>query len=123
MRKNVFWACTYIGAGILIVMGIFNLLQLHFWVNQIAKLTYPDWVMRAFGVVSIAAGVTLIIPGYLKLKEWAYCGSVFLMIGAISSHAMAKDEFIKIGLPIITLIALLISYLMLSERFKGYGEE
>jgi len=38
------------------------------------------------GVFKIPGAVTIVVPGLLRLKEWAYAGIVFELSGAVASH-------------------------------------
>lgn len=49
-------------------------------------LGYPVYLVRFLGVAKILGGLTIIIPGLpARLKEWAYAGLMFDLIGATYS--------------------------------------
>jgi hypothetical protein len=43
------------------------------------------------GVWKLLGAITLLVPGFPRLKEWAYAGIFFGMTGAAVSHAMKGD--------------------------------
>lgn len=67
--------------------GIFELVGAHATVEGITKLGYPAYILPALGLGKVLAIVAILWPGFPRLKEWAYAGIVFNMIGATVSNA------------------------------------
>jgi hypothetical protein len=58
------------------------------FVNQIVtSLGYPAYFLTIIGIFKIPGAVTIVVPGFLRLKEWAYAGIAFELSGAVASHA------------------------------------
>ena len=55
--------------------------------DVLAGLGYPVYVLWIIGIWKILGAVTLGVPGFLRLKEWAYAGIVFELSGAVASLA------------------------------------
>lgn len=53
----------------------------------LAGLGYPLYVLAIIGVWKILGAITLVLPGFLRLKEWAYAGITFELSGAVASLA------------------------------------
>jgi hypothetical protein len=53
----------------------------------LAGLGYPLYVLAIIGVWKILGAITLVLPGFLRLKEWAYAGIIFELSGAVASLA------------------------------------
>jgi len=49
------------------------------------------------------------VPGFAKLKEWAYAGFTFAWISAFVAHYLAKDGPIAFS-PLVLLLILIVSY-------------
>ena len=58
-----------------------------FVVDVVSRLGYPAYVLWILGIWKILGAITLIVPGFLRLKEWAYAGIVFELSGAAASLA------------------------------------
>jgi uncharacterized membrane protein YphA (DoxX/SURF4 family) len=58
-----------------------------FVTDVLAVLGYPAYVLWIIGIWKILGAITLVVPGFLRLKEWAYAGIVFELSGAIASLA------------------------------------
>ena len=54
-----------------------------------AALGYPLYFMLILGVWKVLGTIALLVPGFSRLKEWAYAGIFFNMTGAAISHAMS----------------------------------
>jgi hypothetical protein len=85
-----YWVTT----GVLVFCmtgGIFELLGVKQTVDGIIRLGYPSYIIPALGVGKVLAILALLWPGFPRLKEWAYAGILFNMLGAIVSHLAYKD--------------------------------
>jgi len=52
----------------------------------IERLGYPLYFLVSLGIWKLLGAVALIIPGFPRLKEWAYAGVFFDLTGAVSSQ-------------------------------------
>jgi hypothetical protein len=58
-----------------------------------------------------------LVPGFPRLKEWAYAGVAIDLIGAAWSHAASRNSFVDIAAPLLVLaIAMASWYLRPSDR-------
>lgn len=51
----------------------------------VAVLGYPLYFIYIIGVCKMLGAVAIVVPGFPRLKEWAYAGLVFNMAGAFVS--------------------------------------
>lgn len=58
-----------------------------FVTDVVAGLGYPVYILWIIGAWKILGAITLGVPGFLRLKEWAYAGIVFELSGAVASLA------------------------------------
>ncbi len=79
-------------------------------VEGITHLGYPVYLCKILGTAKLL-GVIAILYGRLEtLKEWAYAGITFNLLGASASHAFSGDGFGKVIAPVIILGFVLTSY-------------
>src|SRR6266566_1155842 len=57
-------------------------------VDVVTSLGYPVYVLAILGIWKIPGAIVLVIPRFLRLKEWAYAGIVFELSGAAASQAL-----------------------------------
>jgi hypothetical protein len=88
--KIGYWVTT----GILVFCmtgGIFELLGVKPTIEGIMRLGYPSYIIPALGLGKVLAILAILWPGFPRLKEWAYAGIFFNMMGAMVSHVARHD--------------------------------
>ena len=105
-KRIAYWITT----GVLVFCmtgGFFELLSLKTTTDGIAKLGYPAYIVPALGLGKILAILAILWPGFPRLKEWAYAGILFNMIGATVSHVANHDPawtiFVTVTISAITM--------------------
>ncbi len=106
-RKIAYWISTvWLGLG-LVSTGIVQTLGVQEEVQFILDLGYPSYLLTLLGVSKLFAAVAILIPGAPRIKEWAYAGVAFTMLGAIYSHFVSgQSEGIFPPILMITLTAI-----------------
>ena len=51
----------------------------------ITHLGYPEYFIPFIGVAKLLGSIALVVPAFKKIKEWAYAGLFFDLIGATYS--------------------------------------
>jgi hypothetical protein len=87
--------------------------------DVVASLGYPAYVLTILGILKIPGAITLIVPGFLRLKEWAYAGIVFDLVGAAASNAVRGHKSDLIA-PV-TLLALALASWALRPASRTLG--
>jgi len=87
--KEIYWIATSWLALGMVSTAIVQLIKLKTGsggVDSITALGYPVYFLTILGVFKILGVVVLLIPKFTLLKEWAYAGFFFIMLGAALSH-------------------------------------
>ena len=79
-------------------------------VNSITHLGYPVYLLTLLAILKILGVIAVLIPRFPILKEWAYAGFFFVMLGAIFSHMSAGDSISAIFPSLLLLILTMISW-------------
>ncbi len=90
--------------------GIVQLLRMDFEVEFIVNLGYPIYFLTILGLSKLLGVIAVLIPKFPLLKEWAYAGFVFTMLGAIYSEVVTNSPFSEIFPPILMLILISLSW-------------
>ena len=69
--------------------SIGNILSEPEWVDVFKQLGYPLYLLPFLGVAKLLGIIVLLVPGFPRLKEWAYAGMFFDLVGAVYSGLMA----------------------------------
>jgi hypothetical protein len=86
--------------------------------QTITELGYPIYVMKILGVAKLLGAAAILYGRIPLLKEWAYAGFTFDVIGAFASHIAAGDPFYIALVPLVFFAVQLVSYL-LWKRLEG----
>jgi len=100
---------TFAGGITDLMHGRTNLISGPYVTDIVSKLGYPIYILAILGVWKILGAVTLIVPRFPRLKEWAYAGIVFELSGAAVSQAV-RGRPIYIIAPTVLLVLALASW-------------
>ena len=121
-KKTVaYWVVTGLLALDLFGSGLGALTRQEFLVEIMQHLGYPLYSMVIIGTAYIFAAVALLVPRRSLVKEWAYAGVAFAMMGAFASHAFSGDGFVEFVGALIVMALAVASYMLrpLSLRLVG----
>lgn len=90
-RKAAYWTVTVILAFSIALSGIGQLMRYGGNVDLVTAIGFPLYITNILGTWKLLGIVAILIPGFPRLKEWAYSGIFFLMTGASLSHMFAHD--------------------------------
>ncbi|MGN9795917.1 DoxX family protein [Streptomyces sp. OZ13] len=103
IRLVAFWFTTIVIVFELIAGSAWNLLTIDWIEAQMDHLGYPDYFAYILGVCHFGAAVTIVVPGFRMIKEWAYAGIFFTWSGAVVSHLAQGDGLVSWGPPLMFL--------------------
>lgn len=90
-RTAAYWTVTAVLAFSIALSGIGQLMRYGGNVDLVAAIGFPLYITSILGTWKLLGIVAILIPGFPRLKEWAYSGIFFLMTGASLSHVLAHD--------------------------------
>lgn len=83
--KIFYWVFTGLFAAMMLGSAIPDILMVPMAVEGISQLGYPLYFIPFIGVVKVLGVIAILVPGFPRIKEWAYAGLVFDLIGATYS--------------------------------------
>lgn len=95
-----YWAATGLLAFAFAAGGLSDLARSQGVMEGMAHLGYPAYFAVILGVWKLLAAPALLVPGFPRLKEWAYAGIFFDLTGAAASHAALGDGAGKVLTPL-----------------------
>jgi hypothetical protein len=90
--------------------GIVQLIKTKEQVDMMTHLGYPLYFLTMLGIWKMLGVITVLIPKFPLLKEWAYAGFFFAMLGAVFSHAARGDGAREFFGPLLLLILIVVSW-------------
>lgn len=111
MRKTKFfyWLTTGIFAAFMLLSAFPDIMIVPDAVTFMTHLGYPHYFIPFIGVAKLLGVIAILVPGFPRLKEWAYAGLAFDLIGATYSQ-LATDGF----QPAVFVMLLPLAFLVLS---------
>ncbi|ULL15132.1 DoxX family protein [Paenibacillus sp. H1-7] len=86
-----YWVTTSLLAFFLGSGGIGELTHQWGTLGTVEIVGYPVYFLTILGIWKVLGTIALLVPGFSRLKEWAYAGIFFGMTGAAASHAFVGD--------------------------------
>ena len=108
-RTVTYWVTTGLLAAMSAFAGFAYLSGSPQAVTGFAHVGYPQQLRIILGIAKPLGAIALLLPGFPKLKEWAYAGFTFAWISAFIAHHLAGDGP-KAFSPLVLLVLLVISY-------------
>lgn len=122
-KINAYWMVTVLIALETIVGGVADLVHGKAILvtgtpvaDIVTHLGYPIYFLRIIGVWKLLGGIVLLIPGYPRLKEWAYAGIFFELSGAAVSWWMHEHNLGEALTPMILAVVALVSWALRPRR-------
>jgi hypothetical protein len=97
-RTIAFAATTFVVVFELAAGSVWNLMRIEWIRLQLDHLGYPLYFAYISGVWQTGGAAAIVVPGFPRLKEWAYAGAFFTWSGAVASHLLAGDG-VEVWLP------------------------
>ena len=117
--KVLYWVFTSLFALMMLGAAIPDVLSMPLAVKGMHEdLGYPIYFIPFIGVAKVLGAVAILIPGYLRIKEWAYAGLFFDLIGATYSIIAAGQPVGSWAFMILPLLLAAASYIFYHKRLK-----
>ena len=109
-NKIIYWVSTlWLSLGMTVTGGV-QLMKGKEEAVMFAHLGYPDYLLTILGIWKILGVVTVLIPKFPLVKEWAYAGFFFAMSGAVFSHFASGDGWKEYFGPVLLIVLTVVSW-------------
>ena len=102
-RSAGYWTTAILITLAFLSGGMVYLYRADFVVTGIAELGYPAYFVTILGTWKLLGGLAILAPRLPRLKEWAYAGIAFDLIGATFSHVAMDHPAVKAIVPVVLL--------------------
>ncbi len=79
-------------------------------VDAMNAMGYPIYLMTFLSILKLLGVIALLQNKFKTIKEWAFAGFSFSLIGATVSHIAVNDQLLFIIMPIVFLVLLFALY-------------
>ena len=120
MKKTntIYWIITGLFAAFMLFSAIPDILILPDAVTFITHLGYPVYFVPFIGIAKLLGVIAIVIPGFPRIKEWAYAGLAFDLIGAVYSILSVEPFAPSILIMVLPIGFLFFSYFLFHKRIQ-----
>lgn len=90
-QRWIGWTVTGLAAALMLPSAVPDVLRIPDAMSVFRHLGYPPYLLMFLGTAKILGVVTMLVPGVPKIKEWAFAGLFFDLVGALYSHLSVGD--------------------------------
>ena len=118
--NTLYWIFTILFCALMIFSSWSSILVNDDSVKLIhGMLGYPQYFIPFTGWAKLLGSIVLLIPGYSRIKEWAYAGLFFDLIAAVYSGIAVSKTFDPLMLTMLIWFAPgILSYIFLHKKRK-----
>lgn len=99
-RAWMVWIVTGAMAALMVLSAVPDVLHMPDAVMWVRHLGYPAYLLPFLGTAKILGVAAVLVPGFPRVKEWAFAGLTFDVAGAAYSHVSNGDSA---GAPLVAL--------------------
>jgi uncharacterized membrane protein YphA (DoxX/SURF4 family) len=114
--KIIYWIFTAPLVALMIFGSIPDIMSVPEAVALFNHLGYPTYLLPFLGIAKLLGVVAILIPGFPRIKEWAYAGFVFDLTGAMYSS-------ISVGDPASGWLFFIIGYILIAGSYISHHKK
>lgn len=114
MKKNkiIYWSLTGLVAAGFLMSSFMYLGKNPELLNGFKMMGFPEFFIPILGWAKLLGALAIVNPWFPKLKEWAYAGFTYTLIGAVWTHVATGTPFIA---PLVFLVLVGASYFFFTK--------
>ncbi|HEY2649332.1 MAG TPA: DoxX family protein [Puia sp.] len=116
--KIMYWIFTTLFVIFMLFSAIASWFPKPEGIAMMKHLGYPYSVLTFLSVAKILGIIAILIPGFPRLKEWAYAGFTFDLIGATFAGLSAGDPLMQ-WIPVLLGLVFIFGSYILYHRIKN----
>ncbi len=114
-----YWILTGLFAAVMLASAIPDILVDPMAIQGFKEMGMPAYLIPFLGVAKLLGVIALLVPGFPKIKEWAYAGLVFDLLGATYGVISIGKPF-SAWFPMVIILALgFLSYAFYHKKQKA----
>jgi hypothetical protein len=114
----LYWIITGLFGAFMMFSAIPDILVVPEAVDFITKLGYPKYIIPFLGVAKALGVIAILVPGFPRLKEWAYAGLFYDLLGATYSGIANEGLKPEMSFMLLPFTFLFLSYIYHHKRLK-----
>ncbi|MDR3694936.1 DoxX family protein [Mucilaginibacter sp.] len=117
----IYWVSTILIVLLMLWSAIGSFMKNSDAAKMMAQMGYQAYVFHFLAVAKVLGVIAILVPGYPRLKEWAYAGFTFDLLGA--TYSLYATNFpVSNWAPMFIFLAILaVSYIYYHKRQTTTG--
>jgi len=115
----IYWVSTGLLALLMLSSAIPSIMNSPDTAKFMTHLGYPFYFARYLGIAKVLGVVAILVPGFPKIREWAYAGFTFDLISAVYSFIAVGDKISEMALFLVFFAILIVSYIYNGKKYKS----
>jgi hypothetical protein len=120
MKKTniLYWIFTGLFSAFMMMSAVPDILVMDLAVKGFAEMGLPACLVPFLGVAKALGVIAILVPGFPRLREWAYAGLIMDLVGAIYliiCSGKSAENWVPVFIP---LIIGFVSYAFYHKRLK-----
>jgi len=116
--KIIYWVSTILFVLANLFSGITSIMRTESGVELMKGLGYASYVLIILGLAKVLGSIALVQDKFRTLKEWAYAGFTFDILGASASFAFTGSPISAVLSPLIFLAVMFVSYFSWKKKLQ-----
>lgn len=116
--KIIYWIFTILLIAMMLMSAVTSFMPNPQGEAMMTAIGYPYNVLYLLAIAKILGIIALLVPGFSRLKEWAYAGFTFDLIGAIYAFYMVGTPIADLTFMLVGLVLVFGSYIYYHKLLK-----
>jgi uncharacterized membrane protein YphA (DoxX/SURF4 family) len=110
IKAIAYWTTTIFGPASFVIGGVLGVTHDAQVMATLQHLGYPPYFATISGIWKLLGAIAVVVPGFPRLKEWAYAGFFFELTAAAVSRGFSGDGPVDIAAPLVFLALVIVSW-------------
>ena len=119
IERTLYWIFTGLLGTLIVAASIPDIVRSREAVEIFQHLGYPTYLLPFLGLAKLLGVVAVVGPWFNFLKEWAYAGLTFDLLGALYSHLSVSDGPDRWIFALAGLVLLAASYILFRQQDRS----
>lgn len=116
--KIIYWIFTALLIAMMLMSAVTSFMPNPQGEAMMKAIGYPYNVLQLLAIAKILGSIALLVPGFPRIKEWAYAGFTFDLIGAIYAFYMVGTPIADLAFMLVGLVLVFGSYIYYHKLLK-----
>ena len=109
--KLFYWIITGLFSAFMLFSAVPDILMMPDAITFMNHLGYPNYIIPFLGVAKVLGIIAILIPGFPRIKEWAYAGLFFDLAGATFSIYSSGERGANLAFMLVPILLGALSYI------------